>query len=147
MKTDELEYIAWHGAPLSLIERCISNRYSLRSQVYWGHATEGDAGGVGAEAAAGSAAPGGRPLAGDRGADGGCCGERRLAVAGYVSAARRRGLGSEARGWPAAEADGTAAPTLAAAARARGPRPWLCHRPVDHQAGGGGPRSTPKTGH
>src|SRR5947199_8015463 len=62
---------------------------------------------------------------------------------------RRRGAAGlaakPASGRPV-ETDGAAAPTLAAAARARGPRPWLCHRPVDNQAGGGDDRARIRRG-
>src|SRR5436309_13753495 len=91
------------------IDRCISNRYSWRPPVYWGHATEGDAGGVGAEAAAGGAAPRGRAVTGDGGSASGGRSQCRLAMAGYVSAPRFGGLGSDARVGPAAETHGAAA--------------------------------------
>src|SRR5881397_1390772 len=102
------------------IERCISNRKSRRPVVCSSHETTWNPGGVGRTAAAGGAASSSRQLTVRGGADGGCSGQRRVAVARDGQTKGRQGPSSTAGAGTSTKAYVPTTAALAETARRRG---------------------------
>ena len=88
-----------------IIDCCINNRIKYPVVLDCTHETGGECGGAGATAAASGGVVGGWPFAVGGGTDGGCSGERGLAVAGDFSASRSAGVDRQAYSRATAQTD------------------------------------------